>query len=517
MHTRKLVRDSLGLALSNYLARAVLLVRGVVAAAALGPRGYGSWNALNLILDYGSYATLGALHGLDLELPAAVAGVVGPRDPAPAQRLLAGAWSVVTLGGLLISVVVVGAVVTGRPAIARAVGAWPPLLMLAAALIQLAIQYHGSALRARGEFGTVSRATAVQVMIGGGLGVVLVGRHGIEGLLWGWLAGSALALALLRGRARVPLRPTHRAVGWSLMRAGFPVFAFMTASLVLRSVDRLALIHYGNAAGLGHYSLGLLAAGLVLYLPESTGSVLYPRVAAAARMRGESGSGSAGPPPAGAVPTPWASVLDDVLRAQRVLTVSMPVIVAVGMVWAAPFIGRFLPAFHTAVPALCLLAVGALLLSAATVPGYFLLGSGQAPRLLVFGVAAAAFNAALVFGVAARAPRPTPVALAAAVGYGVFGLGLVLLSTRDLCAGGGERRRFLVASYVPALWGSALALGAAFARVPAVLGAAESWTGALARSALIGIGYLPALWWFGRGVGLKRLAREWLLARRVPA
>ncbi|HEY6866265.1 MAG TPA: hypothetical protein VI792_03345, partial [Candidatus Eisenbacteria bacterium] len=89
--------------------------------------------------------------------------------------------------------------------------------------------------------------------------------------------------------------------------------------------------------------------------------------------------------------------------------------------------------------------------------------------------------------------------------------------TRDLCPGGGARRRFLVASFVPALWASALALVAALARVPAVLGASESWSGALMRSVLVGIGYLPALWWFGRGVGLKRLAREWLLARRLPA
>ncbi|HEY6865866.1 MAG TPA: hypothetical protein VI792_01340, partial [Candidatus Eisenbacteria bacterium] len=207
MHTRKLVRDSLGLALSSYLARAVLLVRGVVAAAALGPRGYGGWNALNLILDYGSYATLGALNGLDLELPAAVAGVVGPRDPEPARRLLAGAWSVVVLGGVLLSAVVVGAVASGQPAISRAVGTWPPLLMLAAALIQLAIQYQASALRARGDFVAVSGATAAQVVVGGGLGIALVGRHGIEGLLWGWLAGSALAFALLRARAPVPLRP----------------------------------------------------------------------------------------------------------------------------------------------------------------------------------------------------------------------------------------------------------------------------------------------------------------------
>jgi O-antigen/teichoic acid export membrane protein len=508
VHPRKFVRDSLGVALSSYIARVALLVRGVVAAAVLGPRGYGDWNALNLILDYGSYATCGALQGLDLELPAVCAGAPDARLPAPARRLLAGAWSAVGLGGILFSAVVVVALASGRPAMAHSLGVRAPLLMLAAALLQLAIQYHASALKARAEFGTVSRAAAWQVLIGGGAGVALVWRFGIEGMLWGWLAGAVIALGLLRRRAAIPLLPAHPATGWSLVRAGFPVFAFFTASLVLRSVDRLALLHYGNTAGLGHYSLGLMAAGLVLYLPESAASVLYPRVAAAARAR------PAAELPAGGVPGPpaaWARVQLDVTRAQLALTVALPLMVALAMLWATPLVAIVLPAFREAMPALRLLAVGALMLGAATIPGYFMLGAGHAPRLLLFGIAAAAFNAALVFLVAARTPRPTPVALASATGYAIFGLGMVALAARELFAHGAERRRFLLASFVPALWASALAL------VACRIGPEASWPAALARSVAVTAGYVPVLWWFGRGVGLKRLAREWLLARQVPA
>jgi len=339
----------------------------------------------------------------------------------------------VTLGGLLFALLLGLALATGRPAALRALGMGAPLLMLAAALLQLAIQYHASALRAAGGFGTVSRAAAAQVLIGAALGVALVGRFGIDGLLWGWLAGTLAALALLRRRAPVPLVPAGVEVGMALVRAGFPVFAFFTASLVLRSVDRLALIHY---------SLGLMAAGLVLYLPESAGSVLYPRVAAAARTRPAPAAPAASEPG-------WARVLLDVMRAQRALAVALPLLVAVAMLWAGPVVALALPAYREAVPALRLLAVGALLLAPSTIPGYFLLGSGHAPRLLAFGAAAAALAALLVFGVAARAPRPVPVALASAAGYAGFGLGLVVLAARELCAPGAERRRFVAASFVP--------------------------------------------------------------------
>ena len=155
--------------------------------------------------------------------------------------------------------------------------------MLAAALLQLVLQYHGSALRARGRFGAVSGSAAAQALLGGGLGLALVWRFGIPGLLWGWLAGTLVALAWVRLAAPdVPLRPGALAEGVRLVRGGFVVFAFFAVSLVLRSVDRLALIHYGTPADLGTYSLGLMAAGLVLYVPEAAAAVLYPRIAAAA-------------------------------------------------------------------------------------------------------------------------------------------------------------------------------------------------------------------------------------------
>jgi len=493
VHPRKLVRDSLGVALSSYLIRAVVLARGVVAAAVLGPRGYGGWNALNLLLDYGSYAPGGALQGLDLELPGALAHAA-PRDlPARARALLGGAWWAVALGGALFAAGVIAAVASGHPAMARELGWAPVLLVLAAGLLQLAIQVHLAVLKARGQFGSVSRASALQVVAGGGLGITLVWRFGLVGLLVGWLAGTALALALVRRAAPVPLAPFEPAAGRALVQAGFPVFAFFGASLVLRSVDRLALIRHGDAVTLGHYSLGLLATGLVLYLPEAAASVLYPRVAAAGAAEDRE------------------RVRREVTLAQRALAVALPLAVAFALPWAAPLTATFLPAFRPGLPALHMLAAGALMLGAATLPGYYLLALGRAPRLLAWGLAAAALNAALVFGVAARAPRPTPVAAAAAVGYAVFGIGLVLLAARALFDRPGARVAFVVASFVPAFWASALSLGAE-RLIPS-----ESWSAALARCAAAVAGYLPVLWWFGRGVGLKRLAREWLAARPAPA
>lgn len=475
MSGSRFVRDSLGVAASQYLARGVVLARGVAAAAALGPAGFGAWNALSLVLDYGGYASAGSLQGLELRLPA-LAGA-----PDAARGVMRGAWSLVMVGGLVFGAALTVHLVSGSPLTAPW-GIAAPLLMLAAAWVQLALLYHVAALRSLGEFTRPSVATAVQAVVGGGLGLALVFRFGVWGLLGGWLAGGLAALAVLRGATvRVPLAPAAPRVGWSLARLGFPVFGLFTASLLLRSVDRLALVRFGTPADLGHYSIGLLAAGLVTYLPESAAAVLYPRIAAAA-------GGS----------RDRDRTRDEVVRAQRGLTLVLPGAVGIGMLWAAPVIAWLLPAFRDGVPALRVLAVGALMLSVGTLPGYHLVGSGQAMRLLAPVGVVTLGAAVLVFAVAARDPRPVPVALAAAAGYAAFSAVMVAIAARALVDGTGARLRFALAGFAPAAWAGALALALAGR-------AGAAWNAALLATLVFALAYLPVAAWLGRGLGWRHL------------
>ncbi len=148
MSPRTLIRDSVGLALATYVARAVMLARGLVAAVVLGPAGFGAWNALSLVLDYGGYASAGALQGLELRLPVAE----GQGDRAAARRLLGGAWSVIAAAFALFALAVGAALVAGTPLLTAVAGPGPAMLLLAAAAAQLAFQLHATALRARGVF-----------------------------------------------------------------------------------------------------------------------------------------------------------------------------------------------------------------------------------------------------------------------------------------------------------------------------------------------------------------------------
>ncbi len=487
MSPRTLLRDSIGVVLATYVARAVMLARGLVAAVVLGPAGFGAWNALSLVLDYGTYASAGALQGLELRLP--VAEGLGDRERA--RRMLASAWAVILSAFTLYAAAIGLALATGTVQSTVMGGAGPAVVLLGSALGQLAFQTHATALKARGTFRPVSEATALQAVIGGGLGLALVARLGLWGLAGGWLIGTLFALVRLRLAARdVPLLPAPSREGLALAWAGLPVFGSMLASLVLRSVDRVAFTHAGHPESLGLYSIGLTAAGLVLYPPEAAAAVLYPRIAAAAggardleRTRAE------------------------VARAHRTLTLVLPLLVAIGMIWAAPVVGWWLPRYRGGVEALRLLAFGALLLSAASVPGYWLLGQGRAWTLCAASALCAAFTAMLVFGVTAHTTSPTAVATAACAGYASFAGALVILAARDLEHDAGARVTFAVASFLPAAWAGAAAFGVC------ATGPRESVGAAVARTLVVIALYAPVLWWFGRSLGLRALMRPWAPGR----
>jgi len=482
MSGRSFVRDSAVYALSQYASRAMMLARGLAAAAALGPAGVGAWNALVLVLDYGSYASLGSLYGLDLKLPPAVAR--GESEGARAS--MRGAWGLTLAGGAVFALVVVAYLRAGTWLALTGWGWGPPFLMLAAVFAQLALHYHAATLRAHGDFGAVSAATTIQAVVGGGIGLATVWKAGVWGLLWGWLAGSLLALLRMRcSPHRPPLRPAPPIEGVPLSRAGFALFAFFMLSLILRSMDRVALVRFGGNESLGTYSLGLIAAGMVLYLPEAAAAVLFPRIAASAE-------GARDP----------ERTREEVVRAQRALAALLPLPVGLGALWAAPVVLLTLPAFAGGVTGLRILVLGALLLAAGTLPGYALLGLKQGRRLLPPAAAAVLGAVILVFTVASSAPRATPVAVASALGQGLFGAVVLLVGARELVADPAARRAMIVASWAPTLWAALLVAGlcAAGGESPA----AYVW-----RSALFVLGYSPALLRFGRGLGLRSMLRTW--------
>lgn len=277
MPPRKFIRDSLGLAATQYLIRALLMARGIVAARLLGPLPYGAWNALQLVMEYGTtLPQMGTQQGLDQEVPARI--VEG--DAGRLERLeRAGLFNILMLTALFAGGWVIQAML--RPN--RFLDFWGPSGLLLAGLAILSTNisyYHTTLLRSHGNINAVSGWFFVQGVVGTVLGLALIPGFGAWGLLAGWTTGTVAATISVRlqGRHLVPIGPRPGRDGLSLVRVGLPMFVFGASSQVMRCFDRLIILKFLGTLDLGYYGLSVMALNFMLYLPDSVTYVLYPRL-----------------------------------------------------------------------------------------------------------------------------------------------------------------------------------------------------------------------------------------------
>jgi O-antigen/teichoic acid export membrane protein len=490
MHPRKFIRDSVGYAVSQYLVRFLTTVRGLIAARLLGPAGYGSWNGLILLLEYGIYAPLGTYSALDQSVPARIVD-------GDAQRLdrvkRAGLFNVV------ISTTVFGALcllyfartqgqiraVWGLSGVAMMVGC--------VALTNLSY-YHLTLMRSHGNIAAVSRWWLLQGAIGVVLGLALIHWLGVWGLLWGWFTGTLVAtLSVMRaGHRVVPLVPSATRESIALLRVGLPMFIFTASSFVMRSLDRVIILRFLGTEALGLYGLSVMAVGFLLTLPDAAAYVLYPQLVRRYREGGDAP----------------AAIRDHVHRAMRAVSLAMPALCAIVYLGADDVVEWLLPRFRDGVPSLRILCFGAGGLALANLASIVLMTLGRQMQLVPVAVCMTAVGAtldllAIHWGYGIRG-----VAWATFVTYALNSTVLITLAEWRIERSRGARLAFVARALAPLLlaipmaWGFERLLSGyghpGPMRVLRFLGAAAGW--------LVLYGLLMAP--LARGIGLKRLLSE---------
>lgn len=404
MHPRKLIRDSVRFAFSLSVVRVALMARGLVAAKLLGPLGYGAWNAIQLMMDYGVFAAAGTQQGLDQAVPAKIVG----GDRVALDRLKRAGFANIVLTTLLF---IAGCLVWASSGSSRLLDTWGFAGIALALLCVLAVNiaYYGlSLLRSHGDMNTVSTWFVMQGLIGAGLGLALVPRLGEWGLLWGWAAGCLLSLVfvLVRGRRDAPLRWAFGPENRMLMQIGLPMFVFNASTIVMRSLDRLIILRYLGTQDLGYYSLSVMALTFLLYLPDSVGYVVYPQLL---RRYGEAGED----------PT---AIRERVERLLQAMAVSVPLLSGLAYLWTREVVAFMLPKFLPGVTAVRILCFGAAGLALGTIASMVLMTVGRRMALVPAAVFATSLGATLDI-------------VAVRLGFGITGVAWATLATYALNGG----------------------------------------------------------------------------------
>jgi O-antigen/teichoic acid export membrane protein len=378
---QKLTRDSLGLAITQYVVRAMSMGRSFVAAKLLDPGSFGAWNALQLMMEYGALAPLGTQQGLDQLVPVRL--VEG--DEERTRRLKRAAlFNVLSLTMLFAALALAWASVGSN----RMRANWHLSgLGLAFACVMLGnfSNLGTSILRSYGDIGTLTRWFVIQGLIGSGLGLGLMVWFGRWGLLWGWLA---------------------------LLQVGIPLYVFTASSLVMRNLDRIVVLRFLGTQALGYYGLSVNVLTLLMAVPDSLAYVSYPQLV---KRFSEAGDDP-------------AAIRERVDRLVRVVAVGLPLAAGLCAIWAQDSVHALLPRYDACVGPLRVLAFGATGLSLSAFASIVLMTVGR--RIIL--VPAAVFLTALSGGLQLLSLRwnggLTGIAAAATTAYLLSGAVLLSLA-----------------------------------------------------------------------------------------
>ncbi len=494
----RFVRDTAGIALSQYLSRIVQLIRGLVAARLLGPAAYGSWSALLLVLDYGLLSQLGLQQGLDREVP----GSLASDPPEKTARIKRGGLSGMVVLWAVFAVGVIVYLLMRPRRLEEGWGLAGVSLMLVAVLLQLVIYYFCTLLRSHGRIGAVSKTLTIQALTGGLAGLLLVLWIGLWGLLWGWLVGQAAALVYVRRRGAdvVPHKFELNESTRRLLVVGFPIFLFTASTAVLKSVDRILILKFLGHEELGLYSVGLMAMALLLYFPESISFVLYPRLITRFRMTQD----------------PDATALE-LVRPLAAVAWAMPFVVGFAFFWVEPLIAFVLPQYLPGADAVSILLFGAIGLGLASIPSFYIMAIGRQTRLVPLAAGVILIDVALVLGLLQAGWKLTGVAFGVSTGYLIYGIGLLIYAASHLSGSTRRRFGFVGRTVLPAGTALGLCLVLEFWVGPRFDPAWPSWM----REGLLALGfaalYLLLARIIGPGTGIVGLLRdsEWPLARML--
>jgi len=492
IHTRqKLTRDSLGLAFTQYAVRAISMARSFLAAKVLDPVSFGVWNALQLMMDYGSLAPLGTQQGLDQLVPVRL--VEG--DAQRTMRLKRAALFNVVVLSLLFSACGLAWASVGSSRM-RANWHLSGLAMAFACVLLVNLANLGtSILRSHGDIGGLTRWFVLQGLVGSGLGLVLMFWFGRWGLLWGWLAGCFVAFVFVayRGRQVLPHTPSPSAEGLDLLQVGIPLYVFSASGLVMRNLDRIVVLRFLGTQALGYYGLSVNVLTLLMAVPDSLAYVSYPQLV----KRFEEAGGDP------------AAIRERVDRLVRAVAVTLPLAACLCALWARELVHALLPRYDACVPALRILAFGATGLALSTFASIVLMTVGR--RIIL--VPSAMFLTALSGGLQILSLRwnggLAGIAAAAAGAYLLSGGVLLTLAAVGLNFTFGRGLELIVRSVAPTGIASLLAVGIHLLLLhdPSPL-TLQRFGVLLGASALASGAYVLLASPFARGAGLRALVAE---------
>jgi len=272
LRASKLFREFVLFGSSTILYQASRFIVLLVVASIVGPRDFGIWNLLNLVLVYGAYAPLGVGNGMNRDVPL-FKGRGNVNKVREVRSVSAGFIGLSTMIIAACLVLIAPFVVDSSTVLAlRLVSG----LFLVFQLYNFCQIY----LVSDSRFDQMSYQQIAFAVLLPAVAIPLAYKWKLNGFIVGqgfaYLA-AALFMAKMVGFNFKP----H--LDWPevrrLIRVGLPIAAVGLSYGLLTTVDRWVVQKYLGTTQLGYYSLTIVVGSVVTMLPKVLSDQIYPRMA----------------------------------------------------------------------------------------------------------------------------------------------------------------------------------------------------------------------------------------------
>jgi|GEM_PF-2249600 len=261
---------------SSHVATALGVATSYVVRHWLAPRLVGIWSAVRLVLDYASFADLGATRAAAVEIAVAT----GAGDKRRALRAVSTTMAIELAAAGAVSILLLAAAATAyaRDRLDWAVAFLATVLLL---FVRRALTLALTTLRSSLDF----TVPAWSRIVGAVLELVLLAGgavlFGLPGLLAGAVCAEAANLVFVTRTRALHLWPAwHHATATRLIRSGAPLAAGALALMAVRSIERAIVIIFARDGELmlGLYTTALLISTRVFDQANLVSNVLFPRM-----------------------------------------------------------------------------------------------------------------------------------------------------------------------------------------------------------------------------------------------
>lgn len=272
MNKKEILKNTWVYYLATQLTQVITFATSILLRRYLGPVQTGIWSALQVIVDYSKYTSLGMMDAAAREIPVHA----GRQESKEAEDIKNGAFSFVMLNSAILSLGIIIAAFVFQARLTKTFF-WGLLLIAGIVFLQRLNNMLIAFLRCYKKFSVESGLMIWSAIVNALLIAILSYRFKIYGFMVAMIA--SYLFNIIYAFKKYPFNFSwdyHLGKIRPLMTFGLPLMGLNVIITVYKSLDRLLIARWLSFESLGYYSVAIMVVSYLSNFPAALGIVFLP-------------------------------------------------------------------------------------------------------------------------------------------------------------------------------------------------------------------------------------------------